>query len=147
MPYRAAPEPGGHGEEDASRTPGPAGDGRCLFPGAGHPSPGHAWRLRGGWPVCRGGTRVPQAGYGVCLHRERGTPMRIASEAGQRVLVVAGAVVLAAAAVLEATAVGAVGGGGRPVAVTGTRIRLAPVSSGNLRAIANRGRTAGQRAG
>jgi hypothetical protein len=73
--------------------------------------------------------------------------MRIASEAGQRVLVVAGAVVLAAAAVLQAPAAGAVGGGGRPVAVTGTRIRLAPVSSGNLRAIANRGRTAGQRAG
>jgi hypothetical protein len=68
--------------------------------------------------------------------------MRIASETGWRLLVVAGAVALAAAAVLQAPAAGAVGGGGRPVAVTGTRTRLAPVSSGNLRAIADRGRTA-----
>jgi hypothetical protein len=73
--------------------------------------------------------------------------MRIASEAGQRVLVVAGAVALAAAAVLQAPAASAVGGGGRSVAVTGTRTRLAPVSSGSLRAIANRGRAAGQGGG
>jgi hypothetical protein len=73
--------------------------------------------------------------------------MRIVSEAGRQVLVVAGAVTLAATAVLQAPAARAVGGGGRPVAVTGTRTRLAPVSSGNLRAIANRGRAAGQGAG
>jgi hypothetical protein len=73
--------------------------------------------------------------------------MRIASGAGRRVLVVAGAVALAATAVLQAPAAGAVGGGGRPVAVTGTRTRLAPTGSGNLRAIATRGRAAGQGAG
>jgi hypothetical protein len=73
--------------------------------------------------------------------------MRIASGAGHRVLVVAGAVVLAAVAVLQGPTAGAVGGGGRPVAVTGIRTRLAPVSSGSLRAIATRGRTAGQGAG
>jgi hypothetical protein len=65
--------------------------------------------------------------------------MRIASGAGWRLLVVAGAMALAATAVLQAPAVSAVGGGGRPVAVTGTRARLAPAGSGSLRAIADRG--------
>ena len=81
--------------------------------------------------------------------------MWIVSEAGWRLLVVVGAVGLAATAVLQAPAAGAVGGGGRPVAVTGTRTvavtgtrtRLAPTGSGNLRAIANRGQAAGHGVG
>jgi hypothetical protein len=73
--------------------------------------------------------------------------MRIAAGAGRRLLVVAGAMTLAATALLQAPAAGAVGGGGRPVAVTGTRTRLAPAGSGNLRAIANRGRAAGHGVG
>jgi hypothetical protein len=73
--------------------------------------------------------------------------MRIASGTGRRLLVAAGAITLAAAALLQAPAAGAVGGDGRSVAVTGTRTRLAPTGSGNLRAIANRDRAAGHEAG
>jgi hypothetical protein len=73
--------------------------------------------------------------------------MQIASEPGRRLLVAAGAMALAATAVLQAPAAGAAGGGGRPVAVTGTRTRLAPTGSGNLRAIATRGRAARQGTG
>jgi hypothetical protein len=68
--------------------------------------------------------------------------MRIASGAGRRLLVVVGAMTLAAAALLQAPAGAQVQGDGRSVEVAGTVTRLIPTGSGNLRAIANRGRAA-----
>jgi hypothetical protein len=68
--------------------------------------------------------------------------MRIASGAGRRLFVVVGAMALAATALLQAPAGGQMQGDGRSVGVAGTLTRLAPTGSGNLRAIANRGRAA-----
>ena len=63
--------------------PAPLAMACACSPGAGQPSPGRAWgvtRRLAGLP--RGVPTSPGAGCGVCLHRERGRPMRIASEAG-----------------------------------------------------------------
>ena len=68
--------------------------------------------------------------------------MRIASGAGRRLLVVVGAMTLAATALLQAPAGAQAQGAGRSVEVAGTLTRLTPIGSGNLRAIANRGRAA-----
>jgi hypothetical protein len=68
--------------------------------------------------------------------------MRIASGAGRRALVAVGAMTLAATALLPASAGAQTQGDGRSVKVTGTLTRLTPTGSGNLRAIANRGRAA-----
>jgi hypothetical protein len=68
--------------------------------------------------------------------------MRIASGAGRRLLVAVGAMTLAATALLQAPAGAQAQGDRRSVEVTGTRTRLTPTGSGNLRAIANRGRAA-----
>jgi hypothetical protein len=67
-------------------------------------------RLWGGWPVCRLGARVARGRLWRCLLRERGRPMRIASGAGRRLLVVAGAMTLAATALLQAPPSGPVRG-------------------------------------
>jgi len=80
------------------------------FCGAGPAVAGRAWAVVGGWPVCRLGARVARGRLWRCLHRERGRPMRIASEAGRRLLVVAGAMTLAATALLQAPPSGPVRG-------------------------------------
>jgi hypothetical protein len=68
--------------------------------------------------------------------------MRIASRAGRRLLVVVGAMTLAATALPQAPAGAQAQRDGKSVEVTGTRTRLTPTGSGNLRAIANRGQAA-----
>jgi hypothetical protein len=68
--------------------------------------------------------------------------MRIALEAGRRVLVAVGTMTLAAAALLQAPAGAQVQGDSTSVEVAGTVTRLTPTGSGNLRAIANRSRAA-----
>jgi hypothetical protein len=65
--------------------------------------------------------------------------MQIASRAGRRMLAVVGAMTLAATALLQAPAGGAVAGDNTSVEVTKTGTKLTPTGSGNLRAIANRG--------
>jgi hypothetical protein len=65
--------------------------------------------------------------------------MRIASGARRRLLVVIGAMTLAATALLPASAGAQTQGDGRSVEVAETVTRLTPTGSGNLRAIANRG--------
>jgi hypothetical protein len=72
--------------------------------------------------------------------------MRIVSRAGRRLLVVVGAMTLAATALLQAPAGAQAQHDGTSVEVTGTRTRLTPTGSANLRAIANQGRAA-RRAG
>jgi hypothetical protein len=73
--------------------------------------------------------------------------MRIAVGAGRRVLVAVGAMTLAATALLQAPAGAQAQGDDTSVEVAGTRTRLTPTGSGNLRAIANRSRAAGPAGG
>jgi hypothetical protein len=68
--------------------------------------------------------------------------MRIASGAGRRIVVAVGAMTLAATGLLQAPAGAQAQSAGRSVEVAGTLTRLTPFGSGNLRAIANRGRAA-----
>jgi hypothetical protein len=72
--------------------------------------------------------------------------MRIASGAGRRLLVAVGAMTLAMTALLPASAGAQSQGDSTSVAVAETVTKLTPTGSGNLRAIANRGRAA-RRAG
>jgi hypothetical protein len=68
--------------------------------------------------------------------------MRIAAGVGRRVVVAVGAMTLAATALLQAPVGAQAQGDGTSVKVAETVTRLTPTGSGNLRAIANRGRAA-----